>query len=304
MTVLSIDGSFALHRARSVAGKNGTPTRDHTLVIFMQILIRTCLQFAPTHVYIYFDRERSYHRLELYPEYKGHRKEVQNDLTLIAYKEARAFLVSALPPLGFVTILQDGIEADDFGYLIAHTYQHHTGIHVTDDRDWFANIFESWSLYRPKAREFISYRQFCDLVSDTEKPRMIYLIARAIVGDKSDNIPGIKGVPWKQALILAPHILAGRDLGEGPYADKIRDKLKFIWDNVHLMTPIWVLRSDEAWATLEDAEHLVSTDHTQPFQVWRNFYGLINAECQRELMRLTMDYNSIAMGMACPLAKE
>ena len=154
--ILSIDGSFVLHRARFVVASKGVPMRDDIIALFMNMLMKLFQQFPTSHVYIYFDRERSRHRLKLYPEYKGQRKEDEGDLSLVAYNLARDFLVKNLPDLGITTILEDGIEADDFGYLVAHTYD--SGIHVTDDRDWFGSLFPGWSLFRPMANETVRVR--------------------------------------------------------------------------------------------------------------------------------------------------
>ena len=290
--IISIDGSFLLHRARFVAGKNGTPTRDHTISIFMSILLRTLGQFRPSKVYIYFDRERSYHRLKLYAAYKGHRKEDENDLTLVAYKLARDFLTEKLPKLGFITVLRDGIEADDFGYITAYKYA--PGVHVTDDRDWFNNLFPNWSLFRPKANEFISYEQFCRMVSHTDNPRMIYLIARAITGDRSDNIPGIRGVPWEQALRLAPDVFARKELGHDKYAKKVREGMDLVRYNMNIMTPIWVIQSGEVLDALREAENEITRDFSSPLILWKSFYErLEEEEPQRDMKRLVLEYKSL-----------
>ncbi len=297
MTIASIDGSFALHRARFVAGKNGTPTMSHTVAIFIKILFGILHQFHPSKVYVFLDRERSYHRLQLYPDYKGHRKEDADDPTLVAYKEAREFLLRVLPTLGFITVLKDGIEADDFAYMIAHSYE--SGVHITDDRDWFGNLFPGWSLFRPKANELISYDQFCTLVSHIDNPRMIYLIARAIIGDKSDNIPGIRGISWTQALSLALHIFNHTDCSGEKHGKKVLDKLDFIRYNIRIMTPVWILNSEEALVTLQEAEALVTKDFSHALLQWKSFYDqLENRESQREMMQLAFEYNTAVRGFS------
>ena len=289
--ICSIDGSFMLHRARFVAGKNNTPTRDHTIAIFIGIFLRTLQQFRPSRVYIYFDRERSYHRLQLYADYKGQRKVDDTDPTLVAYKAARDFLVEVLPTLGFITILEDGIEADDFAYLTAKRYE--PGVHITDDKDWFNNLFPQWSLYRPKAGELFSYDQFCTMVSHTENPRMIYLIARAIVGDRSDNIPGVRGVPWEQALVLAPRIFTREDLGSCKYAKKVLDNMGQVRHNINLMTPMWVIQSKEALQAFEKAEQSVETNLGGSFVRWSAFCDKLAPVVQRDMVRSWVEYNGV-----------
>lgn len=295
MSLLSIDGSFMLHRARFVVANKGTSSRDAVVALFMNMFMRLLIQFKASHVYIYFDRERSRHRLKLYPDYKGHRKEEEGDLSLVAYKLARDFLVEILPTLGFTTVLEDGIEADDFGYLTAHTYEQ--GIHVTDDKDWFGSLFPGWALFRPKANEYITYQDFCEMVSHHENPRMIYLIARAIVGDKSDNIPGIKKVKWEEALLLAPRIFLRQDLGDERYAQRVFDNLDQVRHNISIMTPMWVLRSEEAQAALKAAEEKREQNLSSPFVPWKRFYEQLDSFFQRDMVRLSLDYNVVVKGL-------
>lgn len=291
-SIASIDGSFMLHRARFVAGKNGTPTMEHTVALFTNILIRTLLHLTPKKVYIYFDRERSYHRTALYPDYKGQRKEDENDQTLTAYKLSREFLVSALPSLGFITVLKDGIEADDFAYKVA--YSNAPGIHVTDDKDWFGNLFPGWSVFRPKAKEFVSYEKFVSLVNNGENPRMIYLIARAIVGDKSDNILGIRGIPWDEALSLAPRILSRQELGDSKYAKKVQENMPQVRKNITIMSPVWTVQSTDVHEALQQAEESVSTDFSNVFLLWHDFCEKIPLKGpQQDVFRLLCDYTHI-----------
>ncbi len=296
--ILAIDGSFALHRARFVAGKNGTPTRDHTVAIFMAIILRVLRQFTPSRVYIYFDRERSYHRLKLFPDYKGHRKNDVEEPSRIAYNISRDFLAEILPSLGFITILCDGIEADDFSYMTA--YKYHPGVHVTDDRDWFGNLFPGWSLFRPQAKELISYEQFCTMVHNIENPRIIFLIARAIVGDKSDNIPGTRGVPWEQALLLAPSIFKRTNLEDTRYAKKVLANMEQIRHNINIMTPMWVMQSKEAILAFENAEAQVTKSFVNPLNMWKTFCDNLKGDPKRDIVRLSFDYTSIVQGFSYP----
>jgi len=292
--IASIDGSFFLHKSRFVAKKNDTPTRNHTILIFMRMLLNTLKPFPFTRVYIYFDRARSAHRLQLLPTYKANRKNEERDPSRIAYEEAREYLVTALPQIGFITVLEDQVEADDFAYLIAYGYE--PGIHITEDRDWFGNLFPNWHIFLPRTNNLVSYTKFCnEIVQKTEKPRLIYTIARAIVGDRSDNIVGVRGVTWKNALPLAQRMVAREELGSDKHAKKVLENMDRVRQNINVINPVWVLHSDEAHTALLRAEQAVLPPQNGSLPTWREFCTPLEVEgLQGEFVRLWRDYNSIA----------
>ena len=266
--ILSIDGSFMLHRARFIAEKNEDITRAKMVLLFMRSLMTVLDQFTPTKVYVYFDKGRSKHRREILEAYKAQRVKDPDCPIQQTYDASRDWLHEYLPTIGIISVLEEGIEADDFAYLVAATNS--PGVHVSDDKDWFVNLFPGWHLFRDKAGELHSYEDFCKLVNNNENPRLVYLATRAMVGDKSDNIYGVRGIGWKTAEQLAPKILNKEDLGNSARARAVNEHMDIVKRNMAVMNPIWILHSDEARGILEEAEEKVSTVR-RPMDAWKAF---------------------------------
>jgi DNA polymerase I len=295
--ILSIDGSYMLHRARYVAGKQGKPERDHIVLLFLRSLLTVAEKFSPTRIYIYFDRGKSKHRSKIHRKYKANRKKDKNDPTLKVYEEARDFLHQVLPKLGIISILLEGVEGDDFAHLIAANKSPSRGVHVSDDRDWFLNLYPGWYLFRPRADELISYEAFCDQVQNRDNPRAIYLMARAISGDKSDNIDGVKGFGWVTALEFASKLVCREDLGEGKKAAAIRDHMDVLRHNMNVMSPRWILNSEESKLVVREAEWRVVVI-SDSLSAWKLLCDKVSPNVKPELMHWWNRYNAIVRGLS------
>jgi 5'-3' exonuclease len=288
--IISIDGSFMLHRARFVCVKNEQPTWDNMTAHFMRTLITTLGKFSPTKVYVYFDRGRSVHRREILEEYKAQRTKDPDCPVEQAYGEARSFLHTNLPSLGIISVLEDGIEADDFAYLVAS--QNAPGVHISDDKDWYLNLFPDWHLFRAMANQLISYDDLCKLVNDDKNPRLIYLLTRSLVGDKSDNIMGVRGFGWDTAVKFAPKILYKEDFGTGAKAKKLKNSMDIVKRNMSCMNPSWILHSDDAKSILAEAEQTVQSV-SDSLDAWKGFGNHLGQYPRMELMSWWNRYNKI-----------
>tara|TARA_B100000424_G_scaffold271249_1_gene273185 strand:+ start:2403 stop:3368 length:966 start_codon:yes stop_codon:yes gene_type:complete len=102
-------------------------------------------------------------------------------------------LVEVLNETPFVQLMFDGIEADDvISYVVQNSrYRGWQKIMVSSDKDFFQLLDDETVLYRPIQKEVLNKK------SVTEKfgihPNNMAL-ARAVVGDKSDNLEGVKGI--------------------------------------------------------------------------------------------------------------
>lgn len=287
--ICSVDGSYMLHRARYTCTKNNDIYWQNFVSLFLKILLNTLEQFSPTKVYVYFDRGRSIHRLKILESYKGNRKKDPDSLEEQAYDKSREFLYKHLPMIGFITVLEDGVEADDFAYLVA--CENKLGVHISDDRDWFLNLFPGWHLFRSKANELVSWENFCEMVEDYKNPRLIYLLTKSIMGDKSDNIPGVRGLGLKTAKKFASKILYKEDLGNSARAKSIKDNMDIIRRNMNIMNPYWIVLDEEARNTLYESENRV-LEILKPMVTWVNLSKELDSVTS-ELMLLYHNYNKI-----------
>lgn len=207
--LIIIDGNNALHRIMKIpeyfAMSYGG--RDTGGVFgFFKTLSSTLAGLKYDKVIVVWDGKRSQRRKEIYPEYKENRTPKDNTEKLVKENYFRVFNSQKniienqlLPALGIMSVTLADHEADDVIYQICKLYQDKPITVVTEDKDMFQliNQFKSIQIYRPIAREFVNMQLFKEA---TGLPPSLFLIYKAICGDKSDGITGITGVAEVTAL--------------------------------------------------------------------------------------------------------
>jgi len=211
-----LDGHAMVFRAwfsipERLSTATGTDTRG--AYGFMNTFLKVIRDYRPTHVVLTFDTAAPTFRDELYPEYKAQRPPVPEDL------QAQVPLVKQVMAAFRVPVFeQDGFEADDLIGTISHLAEE-KGIDtliVTGDADQLQLVSPSvWLLM---------YTGFANTrVYDVDAVRERYAglgpesvpDIKALVGDPSDNIPGVRGIGQKAALAA----LQGREHLEQVYED-------------------------------------------------------------------------------------
>ena len=198
--ILLVDGNSILNRAfygiRPLTTGKGLPV--NALYGMLNILSRALDTVKPDHAAVAFDVSKHTFRHDRYPEYKAGRKPMPEELAIqLPYAKK---LVSAL---GFGLLEKQGHEADD----LLGTYSRmaeEAGMEAwvfTGDRD-------SLQLISDKTKVLLATNKD-NLVFDTEEFRKNYgippsqfVFVKALMGDSSDNIPGVPGIGEKTALKL------------------------------------------------------------------------------------------------------
>ena len=191
-----IDGNSLLNRAFYATPvfttKDGRPTNG--VFGFVKLLLKIISDKHPTHLAVAFDLRAPTFRHEKYTDYKAGRKPMPDDLA------------AQVPVLKEVLKLMDirvcelaGYEADDLIGTMSKKFDLPTYIY-TGDRDSYQLVDKSTTVcYTRKGVSDIlelTHENFKDEV-DLTPSQIIDL--KALMGDKSDNIPGIPGVGEKSA---------------------------------------------------------------------------------------------------------
>jgi DNA polymerase-1 len=177
---------------------DGFPT--NALHGWVKSLWRLSDQERPAGTVVFFDLGGAQDRLALHPEYKAHREEMPE-----ALEKQVPFIKSLTHAMGLGAVEQDGVESDDLlaSYAVALARRGDEALIVSADKD-FAQIVGDRvriMLPPPTANPKLGWR-LLDAAGVSEKfgvpPSKIadYL---ALVGDTSDNIPGLAGVGPKTA---------------------------------------------------------------------------------------------------------
>ncbi|HYP45715.1 MAG TPA: DNA polymerase I [Propionibacteriaceae bacterium] len=199
--LLLIDGHSVAYRAFfALPVENfATKTGQHTNAVFgfTSMLINVLRDEAPTHLGVAFDVSRKTFRAEVYSEYKANRSKSPDEFSgqLDLVKEV-------LNALNIVHIEKEGFEADDVIGTLA-TRAEASGFDVlicTGDRDAFQLVSDHVTVLYP--RKGVS--DLARMTPATVEERYFVAPQRypelaALVGESSDNLPGIPGVGPKTA---------------------------------------------------------------------------------------------------------
>ncbi|WP_417746366.1 DNA polymerase I [Rosistilla oblonga] len=152
----------------------------------------------PTHIAAVFDTAAPTHRHEEYPEYKAQRDAMPEDLSSQIPLVFRLFEAFNIP---VITI--DGYEADDIIGTLAHQaeQQQFTTYMVTPDKDFQQLLTDNIYIYRPGRQgsnhEVVGVPEVLEKWGLENVRQFIDILG--LMGDASDNIPGIKGIGEKTA---------------------------------------------------------------------------------------------------------
>jgi len=199
-----IDGYALLFRAHYAMIKNPliTTTGQHTSALFgfINMVFRLIRQEEPDYIVSAFDRKEKTFRHIKYPEYKANRDEMPLEL-----QEQLDILWELLTALNIQNISQAGFEADDvIGTLAKQGEAEGLDVYIySGDKDFAQLISDHVFLYSPISRSTEIKIIDPDGVVDkwgVKPEEMIDFLG--LMGDTSDNIPGVMGVGKKTAAKL------------------------------------------------------------------------------------------------------
>ena len=200
-TILVIDGNNLSYR-QSVVSELHTSTGIATSVIYsiLKGLTSFINKFDAFNFVICWDTHRSRRRLALFPGYKSGRRKERTPEEQEWYTGFIAQIQMTRKVLDFLKIPQvsvDHVEADDLmallGGILSKKFE---VILVSTDKDLLQCVVPNVSVYNPFKKKLFTYENCLETIGLTAEQ---YLFARALMGDGSDSIPGIKGVGEKTA---------------------------------------------------------------------------------------------------------
>lgn len=193
-----VDGSSYLYRAfhafPPLTNKQGEPTGAMYGVLNM--LKSLIAQVEPSHIAVVFDAKGKTFRDELFEQYKSHRLPMPDEL-----RSQIQPLHQMINALGIPLLSIEGVEADDvIGTLAVQAAK--DGKHVlisTGDKDMAQLVNEHIMLINTMNNTLLDREGVIEKYGIPPELIIDYL---ALLGDSSDNIPGVKGVGEKTAIAL------------------------------------------------------------------------------------------------------
>ncbi len=181
----------AFYAIRSLSNSKGMPT--NALYGFLSMTQKLLADFDPEYLCFCFDRKEPSFRLNMYSEYKANRTEMPEELQLQV-----PFIEPLTKALGIPRFELKNYEADDcIGMLTKFAKE--KGLEVvivSGDKDFAQLVDKDVQLYDPMRDNWFDEKGVVEKWGVQASQMIDYL---SIVGDSSDNIPGVKGIGAKGA---------------------------------------------------------------------------------------------------------
>lgn len=227
MKLLVLDGNSIINRAfygiKLLTTKDGRYT--NAIYGFMNIFYKLCDELHPDSVAFAFDLKAPTFRHKMYDEYKAGRKPMPPELA-----EQMPILKDLLRALGYKIVTKEGYEADDILGTLAFSCKDGDECYIaTGDRDSLQLVGDnvkvllaSTKMGRPETNIYDVKRIKDDY--DVTPHQLIDI--KALMGDSSDNIPGVSGVGQKTAQSLISELGSIQNIYDNIDTIDIRETLR------------------------------------------------------------------------------
>ena len=202
---LLIDGHALIYRAYHAFPELTDPNGRLVNAVygFARILLVAVRDFSPKYLAVCFDSKEKTKRAERYQEYKANRPEMPDDL-----KPQIELIRQLVEILNIPQFIQSGVEADDLigciGSMLKSQTKAPLTVVVTGDKDLLQLVDDDLHVFIPARSKTQG-----DIEYDPDNVRRLLGLEpsqvvdyKALMGDPSDNIPGVKGIGKKTALSL------------------------------------------------------------------------------------------------------
>jgi DNA polymerase-1 len=200
-----LDGMALVYRAHfALIGRpifNSKGVNTSALYGFTQTLLEILRNQQPTHIAVAFDTDAPTHRHTEFADYKATREAMPEELS-----QALPHVRRMLQAFNIPVLICDGFEADDIiGTLVRRAEKEgFQSYMVTPDKDFGQLVDENTFLYKPSrmgdAVEVLGLAEIQKRWAIVRPEQVVDILA--LMGDSTDNIPGVPGVGEKTAIKL------------------------------------------------------------------------------------------------------
>lgn len=193
--VYLVDGSAYIYRAyhaiTPLSNSAGLPT--HAVLGFVNIIQRIIREKKPRYLMVAFDSRGPVFRHEIYEQYKANRPPMPEDLSVQI-----PYIRKVVQALNIPNLAIDGVEADDIIATAAVRLkkQGRKVIIVSGDKDLLQLVDEQVTMWEPMNNKMMDAQAIIDKYNVGPE---VLLDCFALMGDSSDNVPGVPGIGPKSA---------------------------------------------------------------------------------------------------------
>ena len=278
--IVMVDGNNLLFRsyyATAYSGnfmKNSKGFPTNALFGFVNMMNKIINEEVPTHILVAFDKGKTF-RHEEFKDYKAGRLEMPNELGL-QFPKCKELLEC----MGIKYYEIDNYEADDIIGTVAKICdkEGYKGNIISSDKDLLQLISDNVGMKLLKSKDSIRYN-LVTFRRDWGIEPVNIIDLKALMGDSSDNIPGVKGIGEKTALKL----IQDYDSLDGVYESidelkpSIRKKLEECKDDAYNSYKLATIYKDVPIEfDLNDLEYKGPTEKLNEMYKELEFYSMIN----------------------------
>ena len=242
-TLFIFDGSSFLYRAyyaiKPLHTSQGVPIQ--AVYGFCKMIKKLATQFDIKHAVLVWDSKGKTTRHDIFPEYKATRQATPTDL-----HSQKEYIQEFAQLIGLTQLAQPGLEADDLMFSLAHqeAKQGHDVVIVSSDKDMAQTLtHKDIQIYDAFKDEFVT-REKAETKFGIPIEKLPFYFA--LIGDSSDNIPGVKGIGPKTAVGIVNQFASLDDV----YANidkagtkRIQELLVLHKDNAYLSQKLFTLHA-------------------------------------------------------------
>lgn len=292
-TLVLIDGSSYLYRAYhalpALTTSDGSPTG--AIYGVLNMVRKTREQYPSAYIGVVFDAKGKTFRDELFEQYKANRPAMDDDLA-----NQVSPLLDIIEAQGLPLLMEEGVEADDVIATLANQ-ANHQGLSViisTGDKDLAQLVNGGVKLVNTMSDKWYDRDSVIDKFGIPPERVIDYL---ALVGDTSDNVPGVPSVgpktavKWLNFYGSLDEIINYADDIKGKIGEKLRDNLSQLELSRRLVTLDHNLELDWAIEDLRPAE----PDQDKLMELYRRYElrQWLNELLERQADNIELDYQLI-----------
>ena len=282
--IILVDGNNLVFRSYYATAYNGNFMKNskgfptNALFGFANMINKIVLEEKPTYMIVAFDKGKTFRHAK-YPEYKAGRSETPEEL-----KVQMPLAKELLTHMGIKYFECDNYEADDIIGTFAAYCDHDPnfiGTIISSDRDLLQLISPDVDIKLLKQKDYIRYNE--ETFKEAYGIDPINIIdLKALMGDSSDNIPGVAGIGEKTALKLLVDYktLDGVYKNIGLLTPKMQEKLIKDKDNAYMSYDLATIERDIPIELNLDDVKLKQKDHEalNEFYEKLEFYSFLSKD--------------------------
>ena len=310
--IILVDGNNLLFRSYYATAYNGNFMKNskgfptNALFGFTNMMNKIIEEEKPTYIMVAFDKGKTF-RHDKYDFYKQGRIETPNELKL-QFPKAKELLDA----MGIKYFEIDNYEADDIiGTLAEYCNEdpNFIGTIISSDKDLLQLISNDIDIKLLKQKDYIRYNEKTFTEEYGIKPINI-IDLKALMGDSSDNIPGVKGIGEKTALKLLQEYktLDGIYENINKITGKTKEKLLADKENAYMSYEVaTIYKKVPLDFKIEDLKYLGKTDKLNDIYEELEFFSFLKKETKKEeKLNITIieDINKIKIDKECALYLE